>query len=99
MEIVFDKLNLFFDTIKTITWWQRIFGWKNVRSLSYDAYEEFKSLSATLDTITADLETTKNSLSLLENDNSHLKQETIKAEADLIQLMEKYDSQTSTLQE
>ncbi len=99
MGNMFDKLNLFFDTIKTITWWQRIFSWKNVRIESYDAYEEFKSLIATLDTKTTDLETTKNSLNLLKNDHSHLQQEIIKAEADLRQLMEKHDTQSSVLQE
>ncbi len=39
-----EKLNLFFSKIKEITFWQRLFSWRSVRNLSYDAFEEFKSL-------------------------------------------------------
>jgi hypothetical protein len=65
MANIFERLNLFFDKIKTITLWQRIFGWRIIRSTSYDAYEEFKSLMTLLDETSTDLEATKNSLSLL----------------------------------
>lgn len=96
---MFDKLNLFFDTVKTITWWQRIFSWKNVRTLSYDAYEEFKSLMVILNTRSADLEETKNSLGLLKNDCSHLQQDLTEAKDNLKQLQEKYNTQTTALQD
>ena len=39
-----EKLNLFFLKIKEITFWQRLFSWKLIRNLSYDAFEEFRSL-------------------------------------------------------
>lgn len=40
-----EKLNLFFAQIKDISFWQRIFHWRKVRNLSFDAYEEFRALA------------------------------------------------------
>ncbi len=40
-----DKLNLFFDRIKDLSFLQRIFHWSSVRNLSFDAYEEFRALA------------------------------------------------------
>lgn len=39
-----EKLSLFFSKIKEITFWQRLFSWHSLRNLSYDAFEEFKSI-------------------------------------------------------
>ena len=39
-----EKLSLFFSKIKELTFWQRLFSWHSLRNLSYDAFEEFKSL-------------------------------------------------------
>ena len=49
MNISFENLKKFFDKIKSVGFFERIFFWKNVSSLSYDAYEEFKTLSAEVD--------------------------------------------------
>jgi len=43
-----EKLNLFFSKIKELTFWQRLFFWRSVRNLSYDAFEEFRSLQKEL---------------------------------------------------
>lgn len=43
-----EKLNLFFSKIKELTFWQRLFSWRSVRNLSYDAFEEFRSLQKEL---------------------------------------------------
>lgn len=40
-----EKLNLFFDRIKDLSFWQRLFHWRRVRNLSFDAYEEFRALA------------------------------------------------------
>ncbi len=40
-----EKLNLFFDRIKDLSFWQRLFHWRIVRNLSFDAYEEFRTLA------------------------------------------------------
>ncbi len=41
----FDNLKMFFERIKTAGFWQRLFGWKGLRALSYEAYEEFSNIS------------------------------------------------------
>ena len=43
-----EKLNLFFSRIRELTFWQRLFSWRQVRNLSYDAFEEFKTLQKEL---------------------------------------------------
>ncbi len=43
-----EKLNLFFIKIKGLTFWQRIFSWQSLRNLSYDAFDEFKSIQRDL---------------------------------------------------
>ena len=43
-----EKLNLFFAQIKDMSFWQRLFHWRKLRSLSFDAYEEFRSLAKDL---------------------------------------------------
>jgi uncharacterized protein YukE len=42
--MIIENLNLFFSRIKELTFWQRIFSWRSIRYLSYDAFEEYKSL-------------------------------------------------------
>jgi hypothetical protein len=39
-----EKLSLFFSKIKEISFWQRIFSWSKIRTLSYDAFEQFKQI-------------------------------------------------------
>ena len=43
-----EKLTLFFLKIKELTFLQRLFSWRSMRNLSYDAFEEFKSLQKEL---------------------------------------------------
>ncbi|MRR23267.1 hypothetical protein EG830_09850, partial [bacterium] len=40
-----EKLNLFFDRIKDLSFWQRLFHWRSVRNLSFDAYEEYRAMA------------------------------------------------------
>ena len=39
-----EKLNLFFSAIRDLGFWQRLFYWKPIRNLSYDAFREFRSM-------------------------------------------------------
>jgi len=59
MEVKTEKLSLFFDKIKCMGFWQRIFGWRQIRELSYDAYEEFKKLIELLSHVIQDTEQVK----------------------------------------
>lgn len=47
----FDNLKAFFERIKSLTFWQRVFFWSTLKALSYEAYEEFKSLTDNLDAL------------------------------------------------
>lgn len=59
-----EKLHLFFSKIREITLWQRLFSWRSIRNLSYDAFEEFRSLLK-------DLNKQHDSLDLLEKKFAH----------------------------
>ncbi len=48
-----DSLRAFFEKIKSLTFWNRLFSWNSVKGLSYEAYDEFGKLSETI----AELET------------------------------------------
>jgi len=80
VEKTFEKLNLFFDKIKTIGFWQRIFSWGQIRSLSYDAYEEFKALTQSLNSISQEIDGLKSSKAVLTSDNEYLKADKAKLE-------------------
>ena len=49
-----EKLNLFFSKIREITFWQRLFSWRAVRNLSYEAYEEYKAVEKSITTTQSD---------------------------------------------
>jgi rubrerythrin len=40
----FDKLNKFFEKVKTIGFFERLFSWKKFQQLSFEAYEDFIKL-------------------------------------------------------
>jgi hypothetical protein len=45
----FENLEQLLEKIKTIGFFERIFSWGQIRNLSYDAYEELKSIDKELD--------------------------------------------------
>jgi len=49
-----EKLYLFFTKIRELTFWQRLFSWRSIRNLSYDAFAEFKSFQQEINKIKAD---------------------------------------------
>jgi hypothetical protein len=80
-----DNIVKFFEQIKSLTFWQRIFKWSQLKSLSYEAYGEFKSLFSETVRIGQEFDATKNELSVMKNDNEHLKsaQSTLTTEFDI----------------
>lgn len=40
----FMNLSRFFDSLKNMTFWKRLFSWSTFLSLGYDAYQEFRKL-------------------------------------------------------
>jgi uncharacterized protein YoxC len=69
-----EKLNLFFAQIKDINWWQRLFRWRKIRSLSFDAYEEFRSLARELDNGRKSMDELRNRLTEISTRNESLTQ-------------------------
>jgi hypothetical protein len=83
MEPKHDKLQLFFDNIKTISFWQRLFGWKTLRQLSYEAYEEFTSLLSSVGELGEESAEATNAVSSLKAENEHLKSDLQAIKSDL----------------
>lgn len=69
-----EKLNLFFAQIKDINWWQRLFRWRRIRNLSFDAYEEFRNLSRDLDKGRRDMDELRNRMTEISARNESLSQ-------------------------
>lgn len=79
----YEKLDQFFELIKNLSFWQRIFRWRPVQTVSYEAFEEYKNLIALTSGIEEQLTTSINEIGLLNNDNSHIKAESSKIQSSL----------------
>ena len=79
----YERLYQFFELIKNLSFWQRIFRWRPVQTLSYEAFEEYKNLVALATSIEEQLTTSINRIDLLNNDNSHIKGESAKIQNSL----------------
>ena len=88
----FDNLRRFFDRVKSIGIVERIFGWGVVVSLSYDAYNEFKSFESATNELRTSVNSEKHSNSLLNQNLEHQKSETTRLERELEDLNRKYES-------
>jgi uncharacterized protein YoxC len=71
-----EKLNLFFAQIKDISFWQRLFHWRKIRNLSFDAYEEYRAIARDLENGRKTLDEVKNQLTGLSARNDSLQQKT-----------------------
>ncbi|TFH49403.1 MAG: hypothetical protein E4G92_01915, partial [Bacteroidia bacterium] len=69
-----EKLNLFFAQIKDISWWQRLFRWRKIRTLSFDAYEEFRNLARELDNGRRTMDDVRNRVTEISTRNESLTQ-------------------------
>jgi hypothetical protein len=69
-----EKLNLFFAQIKDISLWQRLFQWRKIRNLSFDAYEEFRSLQKESESGRDNIEKLRNRITEISARNESLSQ-------------------------
>ncbi|MBD0331950.1 MAG: hypothetical protein ICV66_04785 [Chitinophagaceae bacterium] len=69
-----DKLNLFFSKFRELTFFQRLFSWRGIKNLSYDAYEEFKSMEKMYLAIRENFENLKKDFSTLTTKNEALEE-------------------------
>jgi len=84
-----ERLSQFFEQVKTLTFWQRLFRWSQFRSLSYEAYEEFKMLLSEAAKSIQEIGTAKTEISVLKNENEHLKESQSVLENEVNNLREK----------
>lgn len=69
-----EKLNLFFAQIKDLNWWQRLFRWRKIRNLSFDAYEEFRALSRDMESNRETIEKLRNRITEISTRNDSITQ-------------------------
>ncbi len=75
MPEIFEKVSLFFDRIKSATFWDRVlpWRWRIIRTLSYEAYSEYKQLMESLHRNVGELEQGRTSIATLRQENEQLK--------------------------
>jgi len=85
MAEIFEKVALFFDRIKSATFWDRVlpWRWRTIRTLSYDAYSEYKQLVETFHQNIRELEQGRTSVATLRQENEQLKINNAKLEKDI----------------
>jgi len=85
MPEIFEKVALFFDKIKSATFWDHVlpWRWRTIRNLSYEAYSEYKQLLESLHQSVEELEKGRTSIATLRQENDQLKINDAKLEKDL----------------
>ncbi len=85
MPEMFEKVALFFEKIKSTTFWDRVlpWRWRSIRNLSYEAYSEYKQLIESLAQNVRELEQGRTSVATLRQENEQLKVNNAKWEKDL----------------
>lgn len=99
MESRYERLSLFFERVKAIGFLQRLFRWGALRTLSYDAYEEFKALTNSIERISKELDQARSAADILENDVEHLKSLHIKMENEAGQFENKLQDSNARMTE
>ncbi len=64
MEFFLDNTRRLFDTLKSLGWWNRLFGWSQIKSQLIDANGELQKLSATANAVKTENSRLENALSV-----------------------------------
>jgi len=94
-----QNLQMFFARVKEITLWQRIFGWAQLKNLSYDAYEEYKSMETETYQINQKLDVLNSDITKLKAENSSLEKQIVSFEKAGIEYENKISSSNSKLED
>lgn len=88
MAEMFEKLSLFFDKIKSASFWDRVLPWKwaPIKTLSYEAYGEYRKLVESFSRNAEELEQGRTFVATLRQENEQLKVGNAKAEKEIEQL-------------
>lgn len=74
MSSTTQRLEKFFEETKNLTLWKRVFGWSAFRSLSYEAYQEFKILLSETERQGQEINKTSHDYSILRSNNTNLQE-------------------------
>ena len=92
-------LSVFFEKIKQISLIQRIFYWGSIRSISYEAYDQFKNFEAQQANLQIELDNLKNKIALVQSEKDGLSEKNqsfekliITKDSDIRNLSSKIDS-------
>jgi hypothetical protein len=101
MSETFEKLALFFDKIKSITFWDRVLPWKwgPIKALSYEAYGEYRNLAESSGKNSFELETGRTSIAKLRQENEQIKIGNARSDKELEQLRTKIDIEKAIVKE
>lgn len=97
MTVNTDKLNQFFEQLKTLTFWQRLFKWSRFNGLAYEAYEQFKALLSDFSRFTSELDEVKREFTILGKDKEHLTISQNALEHEISSLKQKIAEQAQTI--
>lgn len=79
-----NAINIFFIKIKELSFWQRLFSWASLKSLSYDAYQEYKRLEERFATLATTLDAYKEKNKSLSLANQHLQEKLNETKTNII---------------
>tara|TARA_B100001564_G_scaffold130828_1_gene109482 strand:- start:46939 stop:48141 length:1203 start_codon:yes stop_codon:yes gene_type:complete len=92
-------LSVFFEKIKQLSLLQRIFNWGSIRSISYEAYDQFKNIEAQQANLQIELDNLKNKITLIQSEKDGLSEKNqsfekliITKDSDIRNLSSKIDS-------
>ncbi len=94
-----ENLTRFFDAFISLSFWQRIFGWKKVSSLSYLAYEESRELFRSLSATATDLQRANQSITSLQVEVDQAKTMRATVETELRSTLSRQTAEISQLNE
>jgi seryl-tRNA synthetase len=95
---MYDNLKIFLDKIKSLGFWRRVFGWRKIRTLSYDAYDEFTDLTEKLKSLTQTLSENEGKISELESTIEKNKEISSNRISDLVTSSQKLENKLFALE-
>lgn len=87
-----EHLEAFFDKVKTISFIDRIFFWKDVRDLSYSAFEEYKKTDSRISSLDDKIKALEEANRELDKDVKREKETLKKTEKEITELKVKHES-------
>jgi len=87
-----EHLEAFFEKVKTISFIDRIFFWKDVRNLSYEAFDEYKKTDDRIHTLDEKIQKLEEANRELDKDIKREKDALKKTEREIVELKAKHEA-------